>query len=111
MGVARQRAFMKSLKRDPLRHDAFGYLSVLARELDVPIHTAATIKNLGRQIVSQVKPLTKNPAYLHGHRAEAMFEMIVASLDTVRVLKQEDAGRLYHSRGIELGVPDFRLES
>jgi hypothetical protein len=35
--------------------------------------------------------------------------MIVASLDAVSLLKQEDAGRFYHAPELEIGVPDYRL--
>jgi hypothetical protein len=100
---------MKRLKRDPLRHDGFNYLAELARQYGVPLPEAATKKRLGSHIVAEVKKLTKNEAYLYGHRAEATFEMIVASLGMVRLLKSEDEGRLYYAASEELRLPDYRI--
>jgi len=45
---------------------------------------------------------------LHGIRAQAMFEGMVASLGKVRLLKQEDSGECYFE-GDALQMPDFRV--
>lgn len=48
-----------------------------------------------------------NPALLHGHRVEAMFEALIVSLGQYSLLKAEDNGRIYPSD--HYTTPDFRV--
>lgn len=48
-----------------------------------------------------------DPALLHGQRAEAMFEAMLASLGDFRLVKPEDGGRVISAE--PLRAPDFRI--
>ncbi|MGE5736358.1 MAG: hypothetical protein ACM34E_14795 [Acidobacteriota bacterium] len=50
-----------------------------------------------------------NPQYLHGKRTEALFEMVVASLGSVQLIKQEDTGDVFYVADGDIEVPDFRV--
>jgi hypothetical protein len=45
---------------------------------------------------------------LHGIRAQAMFEGMVANLGSAKLIKQEDAGECYYD-GDDISLPDFRV--
>jgi len=49
-----------------------------------------------------------NRAFIYGHLAESLFIQLVAALDNVRLIKQEDAGEVY-AQDETLRLPDFRL--
>lgn len=100
---------MKRLKRKPLEYDAFTLLAEYARASGISLKRAATAKRLGRALVDSVKKYTKNPAFLYGQRAEALFEMIVVMLGKARLIKREDIGPVYHAPDISVRAPDFRL--
>jgi hypothetical protein len=46
---------------------------------------------------------------LHGHWAQDLFRAVLISLDTTTLIKDEDAGDLYHDEGRSLHLPDFRI--
>ena len=48
-----------------------------------------------------------DPAFVHGQRAEAMFEAMLVSLGDYSLLKPEDVGRIYPDD--RFCVPDFRV--
>ena len=48
-----------------------------------------------------------DPALVHGHRAEAMFEAMLLSLGEYALLKPEDVGRVHPNEIYQ--VPDFRV--
>jgi hypothetical protein len=49
-----------------------------------------------------------SPHVLHGHRTERLFASMVAGLEGVRLVKQEDAGDLVVA-GPAVAAPDYRL--
>lgn len=46
---------------------------------------------------------------LHGHWAQDLFRAVLISLDATTLIKDEDAGELYHDEGRPLHLPDFRV--
>ena len=51
-----------------------------------------------------------NQRRLHGRWAQDLFEAVAVSLDSIRLIKEEDSGRLYYDQEQpDLRLPDFRL--
>lgn len=100
---------MKRMRRDPFRFEGFRLLSEHALNAKLGIRDPATIESVVQALRASMAESTKSDTLVHGLRAEAMFEVVVASLGDVAVLKHEDGGELYSSGDAELRVPDFRV--
>jgi len=50
-----------------------------------------------------------NPSRLHGWHVQGLFEAVVVTLGSVRLLKVEDCGRFYSDGDAAVMLPDFRI--
>ena len=100
---------MKRMRRDPFRFEGLRLLSEHALNAKLAIRDPATIESVIEALRASMAESTKSDTLVHGLRAEAMFEVVVASLGDVIVLKHEDGGEFYSSGDEELRVPDFRV--
>jgi hypothetical protein len=77
----------------------------LDRELS--LRDPATKAAFGAHVAAAVDQALSDPVLLHGRRTEAMFEALLVSLGEFRLLKAEDAGRVFPAE--QFRVPDFRV--
>lgn len=92
-----------------MRHESYELLERYVLREGGKLCGSESMEGFVDELRSELKRSLSSPTFLHGKRTEAMFEMIVASLANVRVLKQEDGGELFHKMEDKLAVPDFRL--
>jgi hypothetical protein len=83
------------------------YAQVMGRGVD-PIGHPQRIDDALSNVRGSLVDVTSSRSTLHGWRAQALFEAIVASLGRVRLLKLEDSGDIYFE-GDSLKPPDFRI--
>lgn len=100
---------MKRIKRDPLTIDGFNLFAKFAEQQKSSITDPRAIPKFLKTIRGPTEKLLANEAFVHGHRTEAMFEMVVGSLGKVALLRSEDAGDIYYVTEADLIAPDFRL--
>lgn len=58
-------------------------------------------------VTNAVEDALRDPVLLHGQRTQAMFEGLLVSLGEFKLLKEEDAGRVFPAE--QFKVPDFRV--
>jgi hypothetical protein len=100
---------MKRLHRDPIKFDTFSLLTQHATKENLSLQDPGTLSKFLDTLKESANKSLSNRAFLHGQRTEALFEMVVASLGQVRLLKREDAGDVFHSFENEINIPDFRI--
>jgi hypothetical protein len=93
------------------RHDQLDALDLYSRVTvggKGPIGDTSRVEGALGEIRAGLLAAVGADSTLHGWRAQALFEAIVASLGTVQLLKLEDAGDVYFT-GAPLKPPDFRI--
>lgn len=107
-GVAESSRAFRMLRREHARLDA---LDLYARVVE---RTKGAISDPGRfdKALAKVRKglveVTSSKSTLHGWRAQALFEAVVASLGRVQLLKLEDSGDAFFA-GPAIKPPDFRI--
>lgn len=66
------------------------------------------ISAFGSEVAGALRHSVAAPHRIRGIRAEALFEMVVASLGTVQFMKAEDQGDIYF-KGDDIAAPDFMI--
>jgi len=61
------------------------------------------------QIDSGIERALNSESTLHGIRVQTMFQLMVANLGKVLLIKHEDAGECYYGSDQPIRVPDFRV--
>ena len=101
---------------DPLRwssldvnkpFDLLGMFGKFGLERRVSLRDPETIAAFIDKAGKDVEGALEDSALLHGQRTEAMFETLLLSLGKFKLLKGEDAGRLFPSA--QYTAPDFRV--
>jgi hypothetical protein len=100
---------IRKLDRDPIRFDGLELLSKFLVDRKLSIKDPGALQEFVDVLTDTAKKSLANEALIHGRRTEAMFEMVVASLGKVALLKQEDSGDFYFSGTEELTPADFRI--
>lgn len=101
----------RSFRRLPREHRALDALDLYARVAEtssVPVGHEDRITRAMEEVRSGLIEVAARQSTLHGWRAQALFEAIVASLGRVQLLKLEDVGDVYFS-GDDIRPPDFRV--
>ena len=98
---------MNSSHSDPKLFDLLGELAKFGNEHRIPLNDPEAIPKFATFVGNALGGALSNPALLHGHRVEAMFEALLVSLGKYTLLKAEDNGRL-HPRDQYI-APDFRV--
>ncbi|MDY7229848.1 hypothetical protein [Hyalangium rubrum] len=100
---------MKRIPRDPLRFDTFALFAHHLQQAKLPLNHRAALRRFIDNIKASTKASLASPTFLHGQRTEALFEMVVATLGQVKLLKREDEGDVFHKLPHAIRPPDFRL--
>jgi hypothetical protein len=91
-----------------MRFDIFNVFAETGKSQRIPLSHPAAAEDFVGRVNASVKAALRNKAFLEGRRTEAMFGALVASLGSVQLLKEEDAGEIYATDDA-LRPPDFRL--
>lgn len=100
---------MKRLGREPQKLETLNLFSLLQSGDGNAIYDPANRQSFLSQVDSGLTRALDSEATLHGIRVQSMFQGMVASLDYVRLLKEEDAGNCYYQIDDEIRIPDFRV--
>jgi len=88
----------------------FDILSVLGKfsaKRKISLRNPEAKRAFGTYVSDAVDQALADPAWMHGRRAEAMFEALILSLGNFRLLKAEDSGRVFPMSNFI--APDFRV--
>lgn len=99
---------MKKVGRDPGKLETLNLFSLLQDEDSGSLSAPERRDTFMARMNSGLDRALSSESTLHGIRAQAMFEGMVASLGKVRLLKQEDSGECYFE-GDAIQMPDFRV--
>lgn len=100
-----------AFRRLPREHGRLDSLDLYARVLERtggPIGDPRRITEALSKVQDSLVDVMSTTSTLHGWRAQALFEAIVASLGRVQLLKLEDSGDVFFE-GAPLKPPDFRI--
>jgi len=100
---------MKKLGREPQKLETLNLFSLLQSGDGTTLYDPANRQSFLSQVDSGLTHALDSEATLHGIRVQSMFQGMVASLDYVRLLKEEDSGNCYHHSDDEIRIPDFRV--
>lgn len=100
---------MKKLGREPQKLETLNLFSLLQSGDGSILYDPANRQSFLSQVVSGLTHALDSEATLHGIRVQSMFQGMVASLDHVRLLKEEDTGNCYCHIDDEIRIPDFRV--
>ena len=93
---------------DPFRFDLARLFGRFGRIEKLSLRSPRTSSSFVGRVRSSLAQALRNEAFLHGLRAEALFEAMVVSLGAVRLFKVEDTGNVYPDDDT-MRIPDFRV--
>jgi hypothetical protein len=93
----------------PQKLETLNLFSLLQSGDGSALYDPANRQSFLAQVDSGLTRALDSEATLHGIRVQSMFQAMVANLDHVRLLKEEDAGNCYYQSDDEIRVPDFRV--
>lgn len=100
--------FMKRINRNPEKFEVIGLFDTVGRKRGFTIGNANSQQQFLKGISESLSKNKDNPVIIHGHRIEAMFEYVMASLGKCVLIKQEDAGEVSSSEP-HVQPPDYRI--
>src|ERR1700735_1369796 len=100
---------MKKVGREPQKLETLNLFSLLQTGNGSTLYDPANRQSFLAQVDSGLTRALDSEATLHGIRVQSMFQGMVASLDFVRLLKDEDAGDCYYKADDSILIPDFRV--
>jgi hypothetical protein len=92
-----------------MRHEPLDLLARHVLQRGGPLRAPDSLGGFLAALRASIESAVANPQFLYGKRTESLFEMIVASLGAVRLLKSEDSGDAFHNLDGGIRVPDFRI--
>jgi len=99
---------MKKLGRDTAKLETINLFSLLQGSGGSTLYDPQNRQTFLTQIDAGLAKALTSESTLHGVRAQAMFEGMVANLGSIKLIKHEDAGDCYYD-GDDIGLPDFRV--
>jgi hypothetical protein len=99
---------MKRARTPSLPIEALNLFAQLPGAEQSPLDEA-TASNFGASVAAGLAESLANERRLHGHWAQDLFRAVLISLDATTLIKDEDAGDLYHDDDRSLHLPDFRV--
>jgi hypothetical protein len=99
---------MKKLGRNAGKLETINLFSLLQDEEGGTLYDPQNQQSFLTQVDSGLAKALSSESTLHGIRAQAMFEGMVANLGSAKLIKQEDAGECYYD-GDDISLPDFRV--
>lgn len=100
---------MKKLGREPQKLETLNLFSLLQSGDGSILYDPENRQSFLSQVDSGLTRALDSEATLHGIRVQSMFQGMVASLDYVQLLKEEDTGNCYYRVDDEILIPDFRV--
>ena len=100
---------MKKVGREPQKLETLNLFSVLQSGDGRTIYNPENKQSFLSQVDAGLTLALDSEATLHGIRVQSMFRGMVANLESVRLLKEEDVGECYYQSDDEILVPDFRV--
>jgi hypothetical protein len=100
---------MKRVGREPQKLETLNLFSLLQSGDGRTIYNPENKESFLSQVDAGLTRALDSEATLHGIRVQSMFRGMVANLESVRLLKEEDAGECYYQSDDEILVPDFRV--
>lgn len=100
---------MKKVGREPQKLETLNLFSVLQSGDGKTIYNPENRESFLSQVDAGLTQALGSEATLHGIRVQSLFRGMVANLDSVRLLKEEDNGDCYYTSDDDLLVPDFRV--
>lgn len=100
---------MKRMGREYEKLETLNLYSLLDLGETLNITDARRTKSFLARMNAGLESALKQESTLHGIRVQTMFHLMVASLDTVCLIKQEDSGECYYTGARHLQIPDFRV--
>lgn len=98
----------KSIDLNP-DYDAIDLADAIGRVHGISLADPDALDQIVGHVRSAIDRARANPIVLHGRRVEAMFGHVAASLGKCRLVKREDAGRVYAAPPEGFIVPDYRI--
>jgi hypothetical protein len=100
---------MKKVGREPQKLETLNLFAVLQSGSEGALNDPANRQSFLTQVDSGLTNALNSESTLHGIRVQTMFRGLVANLDSVEMIKEEDAGECYYKSHDEILVPDFRV--
>ncbi len=100
---------MKKLGRETQKLETLNLFSLLQSGDGKTLYDPANRQSFLTQVDAGLTRALDSEATLHGIRVQSMFRGMAASLDFVKLLKEEDSGDCYFQSDAEILVPDFRV--
>lgn len=100
---------MKKVGREPQRLETLNLFAVLQSGSEGALDDPANRQSFLTQVDSGLTSALNSESTLHGIRVQTMFRGLVANLESVKMIKEEDAGECYYKSPDEILVPDFRV--
>jgi hypothetical protein len=97
---------MKRLSRSYRKLESLNLFAVLQPGGGAGLYDPTNRSSFLAQVDAGLDQAVQSQSTLHGVRVQQLFESMVASFRSVKLLKQEDAGDCY---GEDIAVPDYRV--
>lgn len=99
---------MKKLARNIERFDVFELFAAMAEKHGYRLNDPLSQEDFIAKVRSSLEDSKNNDITIYGKRVEVLFAYVVGALGRAILLKQEDAGALYHTEDVVI-PPDYRL--
>lgn len=100
---------MKKVGREPQKLETLNLFSVLQSADGRAIYDPENRESFLSQVDAGLTRALDSEATLHGIRVQSLFRGMVANLDSVRLLKEEDTGDCFYRSDDDMLVLDFRI--
>jgi hypothetical protein len=100
---------MKQILQPDIRYQAFRLMAMICANKGIPIGSDEALKIAQDEMLKSMENVTNRPTFLYGHRAQAIFLGVVASLGKVRLIKEEDGTACFANDSEEVAIPDYRV--
>jgi hypothetical protein len=100
---------VKKVGREPQKLETLNLFSMLQPGKEGSLNDPASRQSFLAQVDSGLTNALSSESTLHGIRVQTMFRSLVTNLDSVQLIKEEDAGECYYKSSDEILIPDFRI--
>lgn len=98
---------MKRQNRNFEKFDVFELYSMFTSKYNLEINSPSSVDSFLENVKSNVLSSKDNSIVIHGKRIETLFAIVAGALGKVKIIKQEDGGKIYSQKDIK--IPDYRI--
>lgn len=98
---------MKRQKRNFEKFDVFDLYSMFTSKYNLEINDPSSVDSFLENVKSNVLSSKDNSIVIHGKRIETLFAIVAGALGKVKIIKQEDGGKIYSQKNVK--IPDYRI--